>query len=262
MMMETEPFRHSLTAGYTDSFNGRAVQPSALMSFMEEAAAEHCRVIGLDIFSLLESGQGWVLTGAALKVLRYPAYGERLSIETWISRWKNFSGIREYRITSSNGEIVAEGGGRWVFWDLGTRKPVKIPQVFRDSWYLSDDSPYRLMYPSSDTPEFPETIPGAGDECSVRLKVRRGDVDLYGHLHNTTYMDWLMEAVPDHLYQDWEPRTFGIRFLGEAGLGDDVIFSTRRGLWGHIHEVRRVFDGKLLVSGFSDWIERSKELSA
>lgn len=262
MMMETEPFRHSLTAGYTDSFNGRAVQPSALMSFMEEAAAEHCRAIGLDIFSLLESGQGWVLTGGALKVLRYPDYGEQLCIETWISSWKNFSGIREYRIRSSSGEIVAEGGGRWVFWDIRTRKPIGIPQVFRDSWHTSDDSPYRLMYPVSDTPEFPEPILGGDDDCSIGLKVRRGDVDLYGHLHNTTYMDWLMEAVPDTLYRDWEPRAFGIRFFGEACLGDEVIFSTRHGKRGHLHEVRRVIDGKLLVSGFSDWIERRSRLSA
>lgn len=139
---------------------------------------------------------------------------------------------------------------------------MKIPQVFRDSWHTSDDSPYRLMYPGSDTPEFPVPVRAGDDDCSIGLKVRRGDVDLYGHLHNTTYMDWLMEAVPDNLYRDWEPRSFGIRFFGEACLGDDVIFSTRRGERGHLHEVRRVIDGKLLVSGFSDWIERRSKLSA
>lgn len=261
-MMETDVFQHRITAGYADSFNGRAVQPSALMTFLEEAAAEHCRSIGQDIFSLQEAGQGWVLTGGALRVLRYPDYGEQLNIETWISSWKRFSGIREYRIRSSNGEIVAEGGGRWVFWDIRTRKPAGIPEIFRDSWYTCDDSPYRLMYPGSDTPDFPDPIQEAGDECSIRLKVRRGDVDLYGHLHNTTYMDWLMEAVPDSLYQDWEPRIFGIRFFGEACLGDEVIFSTRRGRQGRLHEVRRIFDGKLLVSGFSEWIERCRKLSA
>lgn len=262
MTKETEPFCHIITAGYADSFNGRSVQPSALMSFLEEAAAEHCRKIGLDIFSLLDAGQGWVLTGGALNVMRYPDYGEQLFIETWISSWKKFSGIREYRIRSRNGDIIAEGGGRWVYWNMETRKPEAVPQKFRDSWYTSDDSPYRSMYPASDTPVFPEPVPETGAGCSINLNVRRGDVDLYGHLHNTTYMDWLMEAVPDSLYRTSEPVKFGIRFFGEARLGDGVVFSTRRSCQGHLHEVRRIDDGKLLASGFSEWIESNSKLSA
>jgi medium-chain acyl-[acyl-carrier-protein] hydrolase len=261
-MMENRPFRRVVTAGYADSFNGRSVQPSALMAFLEETAAEHCRVIGRDIFSLLEAGQGWVLTGGGLKVFRYPDYGEELIVETWISSWKMFSGIREYRVSSPAGEILAEAGGRWVYWDIGIRKPIAIPEIFRESWYLNDDSPYRVMYPHSETPAIPEPDPGAADESSINLTVRRGDVDLYGHLHNTTYMDWLMEAVPDHLYRDSEPTTLGIRFFGEARLGDDVIFTTRIGRWGRLHEVRRSEDGILLARGFSEWIERRKELSA
>ena len=251
-----------VTAGYADSFNGRTVQPSAVMTYLEEAAAGHCKVIGRDIFSLLETGQGWVLTGGALRIFRYPDYGEDIIVETWISEWKEFSGIREYRISSRSGEILGEAGGRWVYWDIGIRRPMPIPKVFKDSWFYDVESPYRRMYPVSATPTFPEPVPGTDDESRISLSVRRGDVDLYGHLHNTTYMDWLMEAVPEYLYRDSEPMMLGIRFFGEARLGDDVTFTTSKGQWGRFHEVRRIGDGKLLARGFSDWIERSKAISA
>ena len=258
MARETQPFRYRVTAGYSASFNGRTVQPKALMAYLEEAAAEHCRAIGRDVFTLLESGQGWVLTGGSLKIFRYPVYGQDLIIETWISNWRSFSGIREYRIIEPGGELVAEAGGRWVYWNMNIRRPMPIPAVFRDGWFRQDDSPYRRMFPKSHTPTFPDAAPGAEGMESLNLDVRRGDVDLYGHLHNTTYMDWLMEAVPDDVYRDSVPREMGLRFFGEARLGDKVSFSTRRAADGWLHEVRRPTDDKLLARGFSSWSTRSR----
>jgi len=262
MDRENQAFRFELKAGYADSFNGRRVQPSALMAFLEEAAAGHCESIGQDVFSLLEEGQGWVLTGGFMNIIRYPDYGERIIVETWISEWKRFSGIREYRISTPEGVVLCEAGGRWVYWDIRIRKPLSIPEVFRESWFFSRDSPYRGMFPDSATPVFPELSPDSPADSRTSLRVRRGDVDLYGHLHNTSYMDWLMEAVPDYLYRDFEPQLLEIRFFSEAVLGDEVVFSSWEIREGLSHEVRRKKDGKLLARGYTVWIEKRQGLTA
>ena len=47
---------HHVVPGLADAFRARYVRPSALMIFLEEAAAEHCRAVGRDIFDLLERG--------------------------------------------------------------------------------------------------------------------------------------------------------------------------------------------------------------
>lgn len=260
MSIEKEPYSKEIIAGYSDSFSGRDVRPTSMMSFLEETAAEHCRCAGRDLFALLDDGRGWVLTGGGLSMKRYPRYGEVFRIETWISDWKRFSGIREYRILASDGSLLGEAGGRWVYWDLNTRKPTAVPDVFRERWHCSPDSPYRRIFPESATPSFPGLYEDQGN--SVRLEVRRGDVDLYGHLHNTTYMDWLLEAVPVDLWSGSIPMNLGLRFFGEARLGDAVVFSTRRGEDGWFHEVCREADGKLLVRGSSRWCERNLALSA
>jgi len=266
MSRETQAFRLTLKTGYGDSFNGRRVQPTSLMAFLEEAAAGHCESIGQDIFLLLERGQGWVLTGGFMNMFRYPDYGETITIETWISEWKRFSGIREYRILAAGGEIIGEAGGKWVYWDVGIRKPVPVPEVFRDTWFFCRDIPHKRMYPESTESLLPESgdfgRSGEDEESQIRLVVRRGDVDLYGHLHNTCYMDWLMEAVSENLYRNYEPGSMGIRFYGEARLGDEVTFSTRTVTEGMFHEVRREKDGKLLAGGYTDWREKSEGLSA
>jgi len=262
MSIEHHPYRHVVSAGYSDFFNRRTVQPAAMMSYLEESAAGHCHSIGQDLFTLLEKGQGWVLTGGSMRIVRYPEYGETIVIETWISEWKGFTGIREYRISTLKGDVLGEAGGRWVYWDVNYRKPLPIPEIFKKSWFIDRDSPYRRMYPESTTPVFPTALPGVNDESRINLRVRRGDVDLYGHLHNTCYMDWLMESVPDSLYRDSEPREMGIRFLGEALLGDEVIFTTRNVLKGLIHEVKRLKDGKLLARGFSEWVDKKDKLTA
>ena len=275
--MEKRPFRYEVTARYSDSFNGRAVRATSLMKFMEEAAAEHCRAVDRDVFSLLEAGRGWILTGGGLRMFEYPSYGDRLVIETWISEWKEFIGIREYRIGAPDGRVFGEGGGRWVFWDMATRRPAPVPSLFKERWHRRSDSPYRRMYPASATPSFPEEDRGSDAAGSPRrqaagappgiagriaLKVRRGDVDLYDHLHNTTYLDWLMEAVQDGLYREAEPANLGIRFFGEAKLGDEVAFISRRNGTGWLHDVVRETDGTLLVRGFSEWRDRDRILSA
>ena len=280
MDMEEHPFRFEVTARYADSFSGRAVRAPALMEALEEAAVEHCRAIGRDIFSLLDDGQGWILTGGGLRMIEYPSYGDRFVVETWISEWKEFSGIREYRISAPDGRTLGEGGGRWVFWDMTTRRPRPVPNVFRERWHFRVDSPYRRMYPASATPAIPGNggvgaVGGEPRRCPdggadpgfesverVELKVRRGDVDLYDHLHNTTYMDWLMEAVPDGIYERSEPARLGIRFFGEARLGDEVAFLTRKNREGLLHDVVRESDGTLLVRGFSEWRERDRAVSA
>ena len=262
MRIEHHPYRHVVFAGYSDSFNGRTVQPAAMMSYLEESAAGHCHSIGQDLFTLLEKGQGWVLTGGSMRMFRYPEYGESIVIETWISEWKGVTGIREYRISSQKGEVLGEAGGRWVYWDINHRKPLLIPGIFKKSWFINRDSPYRRMYPESATPVFPAALPGNIEESRINLRVHRGDVDLYGHLHNTCYMDWLMESVPDSLYRDSEPREMGIRFLGEALLGDEVTFTTQNALKGLIHEVKRFKDGKILARGFSEWVTKKGKLTA
>jgi acyl-ACP thioesterase len=103
---------------------------------------------------------------------------------------------------------------------------------------------------------------GGIPEGRIGLRVRRGDVDLYDHLHNTTYMDWLMEAVPDGLYRDSEPERMGIRFFGEARLGDEVAFLSQKSGNGWLHDVVRESDGNLLVRGYSEWRKREGKVPA
>ncbi len=145
MKMETAPFRKTITAGYSDSFSARDVRPTSMMAYLEETAAEHCSSIGRDLFSLLDDGGGWVLTGGVMRMERYPRYGEEFHIDTWISGWKTFIGIREQRIVSADGTLLGEAGGRWVYWDMASRKPTPVPQVFTDTWYFNPDSPYRRL---------------------------------------------------------------------------------------------------------------------
>ncbi len=254
--MEQQPYQYSVTSGYGDSFNGRSVKPSAIMGYLEEAAADHCRAIGRDVFTLHDENSGWVLNSASLRIHTYPSYGEKLVVKTWISAWKRFSGIREYRLSRPDGDVLAEGGGRWVFWNILTRKPQAIPGVFLTNWHRREESPYRTAFPDSATPTFPKIPDCQPSSVSSDFRVRRGDIDLYGHLHNTSYMKWLMEAVPDYLYRDYEPINFSLRFFGEALLGQIVRFTTRAAGKGWFHEVRILEDGRLLARGTTEWERR------
>ncbi|MCG8452591.1 MAG: thioesterase [Spirochaetales bacterium] len=254
---------HHVVPGLADAFRARYVRPSALMTFLEEAAAEHCRAVGHDIFDLLEKGWGWVLVGGGLRMQTYPLYGEQIVIKTWISRWKGVSGIREYRIYRKDGTFLGEAGGRWAFWDAPKRKPQLVPDFFLESWPQGGDSPYsRLQGPQGILP-IPKTSEIQGRCLSQqRFSVRRGEVDMYDHLHNTIYLDWMLESVPEHLYREELPMAMGLEFSGEARRGDVIEFSTWPMKEGWIHDVRRLSDGKRVARGYSEWTQNTLAIGA
>jgi acyl-ACP thioesterase len=80
------------------------------------------------------------------------------------------------------------------------------------------------------------------------------DVDANRHLHNTRYLEWLLNAVPDELFTRQRPISLGVKFRHEVKGGDSLMISSRLredGVW--LHEAGRDSDGKVVATGFSVW---------
>lgn len=69
-----------------------------------------------------------------LEIVRPAVYGERLSISTWLANLKRSTVIRQYQVGRPDGSLVARGQTLWVYLDLQTARPIRIPPDFAVAW--------------------------------------------------------------------------------------------------------------------------------
>jgi medium-chain acyl-[acyl-carrier-protein] hydrolase len=57
-------------------------------------------------------------------------------------------------------------------------------------------------------------------------KARFAEIDMYGHVNNTRYVEWILNSINPDIHIDKFISSFTIEFLHETKLGDEVnIFS-------------------------------------
>ena len=71
----------AVEAMHTDCF-GRA-KPSALLYFIQQAAGEHCRLLGVDATFLADKNLFWAVSRTRVEITRLPTDGERITVKTW-----------------------------------------------------------------------------------------------------------------------------------------------------------------------------------
>ncbi len=108
--------------------------------FMQEAAIEASTEAGFSPQWYRENGTGWVIRRLEIRYHAQARYGEELNITTWVSDLKRATSHREYLITRMNdGAQMARARVNWVYVDLKTGQPIRIPEYFREAFQPSGE---------------------------------------------------------------------------------------------------------------------------
>lgn len=242
-------------AGYRTSFDVRAYECDAtgrlaaryLCAFLQETAGGHAQRVGYANPQLQADGLAWVLHRLRVAVAAWPRAGERVSVETWAPSFETALAHREYLVEREDGGAVARATSRWVMLNLSARRLVRLPAEIR-------------ALPLPDRPraldgELEDLAPLAAAETERRFEVRRSDVDAFAHVNNTRYAEWVLESVPEAVFEGAEPRLFDLVFRKEAGYGEAVLARSARD--GSAHRFRHALvaasDGRELVRAVSQW---------
>ncbi len=186
--------------------NGRW-RPGAMLVEMQEAAGAHCEELHCGREALDGLGLAWVVARLELRILRYPAYGETLTIRTYPRPARHRFFPRYYEIRSGEGELVALSSGLWLVMDLKTRQSV------------SGDRLPRQLPENGDMPE-PLPLPRGieeveGTETVLYRTSAYTDLDANGHVNNTRYVDWLCDALGVETMSEHPPERITIHFNSE-----------------------------------------------
>ena len=225
---------------------GDVASPLALVDYLQEAAGEHARALGIDRFETGTEGAAWVLSRLAMEVRRLPVWREEITIETWPSGRDGLRATRDGLLRAASGEVLVRARTVWFVFDLARRRPIRLPPAV-----LAIDPPDRpatlTLGPEPRAPEAPSLqAPEA-----ARFAVRRADLDRNGHANNARFAEWALEAAARPLA---DLCALDLAFKGEALAGDAIASEASSEASGAVrHAIFRTPDRRLLATATSHW---------
>jgi medium-chain acyl-[acyl-carrier-protein] hydrolase len=182
-----------------------------LCSLLGEAAGAHATHLGLGLPELQSKDLTWMLSRLLVRIDRYPAPGERLSIWTWPSGVARLFALREFRVVASDGTPVALGTSAWFIVSLSARRPISP-----DPHVAHIAVQERAIHGALETRiEAPPT----GIQLALEAVIPE-DIDENNHVTFTSYLGWIEQALRSRLPSGI--AELEINYLAEVFLGDSI----------------------------------------
>lgn len=189
----------------------------AILEYFENIAGRHADALGNGVNDMSKTHSAWILLDWKVNVLRRPAYGEELTVKTWSHSIERCFGNRYFTIEDYSGRICAAASSKWVLMDTEKWSMIRVDSELAAK-FCSDPERRIPMDPSLDRLKFPAEYSSAAE-----YTVQRRDIDLFGHVHNTNYLDLAYEALPGEVYAQSPFNCVRITYKKEIRLGERLL---------------------------------------
>jgi len=208
----------------------------AVLNYFEETAVRHSEACGYGIGRLIDKGLAWILTNWSVHMERYPAWMENVIVETRVLNFERFYAFRKFKISDEHNNLLGFADSRWIFYDFNRNRPVRVPEEIAEAFGVKNQKNEGIKFPEI---EIADSY-GPGLEFRVRLS----DIDTNNHVNNTRYVEWMLEAVPCHIHQEFFPASLEVAYKKEAVYGAHVLSEVKRetGLPEHLKFSHRITD--------------------
>ncbi len=187
---------------------------SAILEAMQEAAGMHSMLLGCGRDDLLKNNTVWVLSRCELRMDRYPAIGEKITVSTFPMPTRICFFPRYFVFTDGHGDMIGKAGTLWLLLDIRTRKmlpPGDVGRLIPDNTDLS--VPMKL----------PATVGQLqGEEFITEYTPVYTDLDVNGHVNNARYADWLCNTLGIEMMRQYEADSVILNYNHEIVPGQRV----------------------------------------
>jgi len=138
----TPIYRHDFRVSEdTIDENGHA-NNVAYVQWMQDVAVLHSDAAGCTR-ATRAVGATWVVRSHRVKYLRPALLGDSITALTWVVNFRKVMSLRRYKFLRANDSVaVATGETDWVFVDLRSGQPRKIPEDVRAAFQLVPEDPF------------------------------------------------------------------------------------------------------------------------
>jgi medium-chain acyl-[acyl-carrier-protein] hydrolase len=208
-----------LISSYEVDAKGKASLPT-LSKFMQETAYNHADHLEFGYHQLKEKNLFWVLSRLLIKINKYPKWGDKIQIRTWPSGMERLFAFRDFRILDKQGNPIGAASTAWLMLDAHKRRPQRPDEL---------KARIKLLPNERALEDKPAKVPGLSSPVEgAFFPVRYSDLDLYNHVNNAKYIEWILDSFPEEMHREFAVTEFEINFLSEAKIGDEAAIHTEK----------------------------------
>ena len=209
-------FCYDYIVKYFDIGKNNKLTLKSLVAIMQEAAGSHSDVAGFGLNDIPKTNFTWLLLNWKVKMFSHPKVNENLTIKTWPRALEKFYCYRDFEVYDSKQNKIAIASSKWVAVNLSTKKIMKVsPQIidayggnFKKSVF---DNPFEQKL----------TVP-KNSNLNFEYKIQRRDIDTNGHVNNSYYIDFALEALDEECYNKNEFDNLEIAYKKEIKYKEKI----------------------------------------
>lgn len=209
--------RYFVSTLHSDCF-GRC-KPSALLRFAQDAAGEHCVLLGTDWDSMAKHRYFWAVIRQRMEITRLPKDGETVTVKTWPMPATRVAYPRATEGYDAQGNSLFKIISLWVIMDMDTRAMVLPGKSGIDVPGTSFGTELKA----------PGGLPAFDGSEDMHRTVTFSDLDVNGHMNNTRYLDWICDLLPAAFHKDHPMKAVSICYMSEALEGQSLRLSHGEG---------------------------------
>lgn len=200
-----------------DSMTGNAGLIS-VVSYFQDTTMAQTEMLMRDEKARKEAGKFlWYLLSWQVKIMRYPAHGEKLTARTWATKFNGVYGYRDFDLCDENGEKIAAASTVWVALEPSSGRMKKCTPEIAAFYGVSSERAFEAEEP------WKMAIPKETQEVA-EFEIRHSDIDTNKHVNNVNYVIIALDAVnPDKPVTDLR-----VNYKKAAVFGDRICISTQR----------------------------------
>jgi acyl-ACP thioesterase len=203
---------------------------SSLFKYMQAVASNHAESVKVGHWELFEHNLLWVVIRMEVKIYQTPKLDEVITIGTHPGETRSFMYPRYFEIYDSKGKLIIAASSIWAMIDKDTRRVVAKPEGIR---------PVKAEVDKNDLP-LPLRVVGDANSKVDSRKVRYTEIDLNGHLNNTSYIEYLLDTHEPSFYTAHRISGININYDKEIKNGDEVTLYSN----GQTPEIIKGFVGE------------------
>ncbi len=124
-------FRSRRRVKWRDIDMAHHVNNSKYLAYLEDCGIELVRSRGWPIARMTEAGFGIIARHYRIEYRQPALMDDELEIATWVSDLKRATAVRHYTVSRvADGQLLARARALWVWVNLQTGKPIRIPADF------------------------------------------------------------------------------------------------------------------------------------
>jgi medium-chain acyl-[acyl-carrier-protein] hydrolase len=197
---------------YECGVDGR-IKIFSLMQYMQEIAALHAEQLGLGFDRLSEMGGYWVLSNIRIEISRLVGRQDQVTLKTWPSGYSRTIATREFVGKDRNGAELFRAGSEWMVINKNTNR---LKNLFK----------LDLNLPKTGTKILPDEFKRLEPNGNYRkvdlVRVPRSAIDLNGHVNNTEYVRWGIDAFNRAFKLNENIHSVQATYLSEVFEGDEL----------------------------------------